>query len=920
MSLQRNVLVPAVVSLVAPLLAVPVALALPAGAAPPGTAPPGGAPSGAALPVRAADPGFLLTSTQPGGPGFAPAFVGNGYLAGRQPADGQGYGQVRLPGRTTPLPTQSQVHGFFARLDAVVDGKRTGLIERRAALPTWSTLAYSDGSGTYSLATGTVRGYRQTLDLRSGTLTTRLTWTSPAGRPVDLAYDVTPDRARRRAAVVRLTLVPRTTGPVTVSDILDGRGAELTVPRGVVHAGRTQAVRLATVGLGVTGTVASTLTPPAGTAVTPVARADRQTAAQAVRWRAVAGRRYTVTKSVGVATSSDTRDPYTAAVAASRAEARLGYAGMRVASDAAWARLWRVDIQVRGDPRLQRQVRAAFYSLLASVRADTPWAPSPGGLSSDGYNGHVFWDSETWMYPTLLATEPDVARATLRYRLDRLAAARRYAAETGSAGARFPWESALTGGEDTPVFARTGELEVHVSADVSLAFHQYWLATGDRGWLARDGWPVLSEVADYWVSRSVRNADGSASIRNVIPPDEYAEGVDDSVYTNVAARDALRFAGQAAALLGRRPDPRWAEVAGRLRVLFDQRLGVHPEYAGYPGDAVKQADVTLLSYPWENPQPRTVTQADLDYYVPRTDPGGPSMTDAIHSIVTSELGTPGCAAFSFTRRSVDPFVRAPYDQFSEARNGGAFTFTTGAGGFLQEFLYGYSGFRWRADRVRLDPSLPPQLAGVTLSALSWRGRVLRVQIGPRTTSVRLLSGAPAVVESPAGVRVLTAGSPVVLPTRRPDLTPTADTARCRPAVAAPATAEPAESAVDGTVSTAWLGDAPAATLRVDLGRTVPVGRVEVRRPAVSTVPGTEQGVTRPTVSAGEAVDVSTDGVTWRRLGVVTRPALRDVVSGGSRPARYVRLTALGGTADRPLVVGELDVRAGTGWPPPGPPT
>ena len=152
---------------------------------------------------------------------------------------------------------------------------------------------------------------------------------------------------------------------------------------------------------------------------------------------------------------------------------------------------------------------------------------------------------------------------------------------------------------------------------------------------------------------------------------------------------------------------------------------MHPEYAGYPGDAVKQADVTLLSYPWEHRQPRRVTRADLDYYVPRTDPGGPSMTDAIHSIVTSALGTPGCAAFTFTRRSVDPFLRPPYDQFAESRSGGAFTFTTGTGGFLQEFLYGYTGFRWRADRVRLDPSLPPQLTGVTASALHWRGRVLR---------------------------------------------------------------------------------------------------------------------------------------------------------------------------------------------------
>ena len=216
---------------------------------------------------------------------------------------------------------------------------------------------------------------------------------------------------------------------------------------------------------------------------------------------------------------------------------------------------------VSGDARLQRQVRASFFALLASVRGDTPWAPSPGGLSSDGYNGHVFWDSETWMYPSLLATEPAIARASLRYRFDRLRAARANATKTGWSGARYPWESALRGSEETPAFAKTGQLEIHVNADISLAVHQYWLATGDRHWLATRGWPMLKGIADYYADRATRNADGSYSIRDVIPPDEYAEGVDDSVYTNMSAarRAPLRTRGR----------PR----AGPARACEPERLG-----------------------------------------------------------------------------------------------------------------------------------------------------------------------------------------------------------------------------------------------------------------------------------------------------------------------------------------------------------
>src|SRR5262245_54647916 len=168
-------------------------------------APPSGAAPEHAPPVGRAHPGFVLTTTTPGGPGMAPAFVGNGYLAGRQPFDGQGFAEVQLPGQDDPLPTQSEVHGLYALgvPDAPPGSPAQPKVERRSALPAWSTLSYDDGSGAYRLSRGTVSGYRQSLDLRTGTLTTSLTWTSPAGKEVHLRYDVTPDRERRHAAVVR---------------------------------------------------------------------------------------------------------------------------------------------------------------------------------------------------------------------------------------------------------------------------------------------------------------------------------------------------------------------------------------------------------------------------------------------------------------------------------------------------------------------------------------------------------------------------------------------------------------------------------------------------------------------------------------------------------------------------------------------
>src|SRR5690349_7509768 len=208
----------------------------------------------AAAPAEAAPahhPGFVLTTTQPGGAGFAPAFVGNGYLAGRQPAEGQGFALVPVEGSDEPLRTQSEVHGLYALAPPVAPpgSPPQPPVERRAALPAWSTLSYDDGSGRYSLGAGHVDAYRQSLDVRTGTLTTAVTWTSPAGRTVALTYEVTPDRAHSHAAVVRLTIVPQFDGTVTVTDLLDGQAAELVDAAGSGHDGGTQWVRVATVGL-----------------------------------------------------------------------------------------------------------------------------------------------------------------------------------------------------------------------------------------------------------------------------------------------------------------------------------------------------------------------------------------------------------------------------------------------------------------------------------------------------------------------------------------------------------------------------------------------------------------------------------------------------------------------------------------------
>ncbi len=479
-----------------------------------------------------------------------------------------------------------------------------------------------------------------------------------------------------------------------------------------------------------------------------------------------------------------------------------GYPSLLAENTSAWSQLWSGRVDVLGNPTLATEVNASQFYLWSSTRAGVNWSISPAGLSSNGYDGHIFWDAETWMYPTLLAQHPELAAGMNNYRFERLGAAQQHAQATGYAGARFPWESALDGTEQIPPPVSVnseGLFEQHITADIALAQWQYYLATADRSWLASRGWPVISQAATFWASRVTPDASGHFHINGVTGPDEENPDVGDEAYTNVAAATTLRVATQAAQALGRSAPASWLQIANGLVVPVDPATQTHPEFAGYQGQLVKQADVTMLQYPWQQPMSATVAQHDLDYYVPRSDPGGPSMDDAINQIDTAALGTPGCASYVFTQRSIEPFMRDAFDQFSETRTGGAFTFTTGIGGFLQEFLYGYSGLRWNGSAVQLDPSLNAGIGGVVLRNLHWQGRTFTVDVGSSTTTVSLTSGSAMPVTVRGAAATVAAGHSLTIPTRRPDLTPTNDVVRCRPATAssAAAGADPL-AAVDGS--------------------------------------------------------------------------------------------------------------------------
>ncbi len=382
----------------------------------------------------------------------------------------------------------------------------------------------------------------------------------------------------------------------------------------------------------------------------------------------------------------------------------------------AWNKLWEGDIVVEGSTDITRDIRFALYHLYSFTRKGTGYSLSPMGLSGLGYNGHVFWDTELWMYPPILMLQPDIAKSILEYRYNRLDAAKQNAFSHGYEGAMYPWESADDGSEDTPVWALTGPFQHHITGCVSWAHWKYYQMTKDKRWLKEKGWPVIKAAAQFWASRVERNGSNQYDINNVIGANEWEENIDNNAFTNAMAIISLKNAEKAALELNITPDSDWNHVADNIPILtFDD--GTTKENRTYEGDMIKQADVNLLAYPLEYYKNETQIKKDLNYYSPRMSPEGPAMGVAILCILENQLGNVDEAEKIFST-SYKPNEVPPFGVISETAGGTNPYFATGAGGMLQAVISGFGGIRINDDGVyQIETQIPKSWKKLTIKGV-----------------------------------------------------------------------------------------------------------------------------------------------------------------------------------------------------------
>ena len=382
--------------------------------------------------------------------------------------------------------------------------------------------------------------------------------------------------------------------------------------------------------------------------------------------------------------------------------ARLeGVERLQQRSNDTWAELWKSDIQIEGDEQAQLDIRSMLYHLYAFNSTSSGFSASPMGLSGLGYNGHIFWDADTWMLPVLAVLQPQMAKNMIDYRFNRLQAARNNAFAHGYKGAMFPWESADSGVEETPVWALAGPFEHHISGCVALAAWQYYCVTQDINWLREKGWPLISETANFWLSRVEKRTDGKYIIRNVVGSDEYAENVDNDAFTNGVAKINLQNAYTVASILRFPVNPEWKNVANNL--YFEHfEDGTTREHATYNGENIKQADVNLLAYPLMLIKDTAQILKDLKYYqVKVPERNTPAMTQAIFSLLYTKLGKMDKAAHYFSDAYV-PNKLAPFAVLAETKGGDNPYFLTGAGGVLQSVLMGLGGIEITSTGIKLN--------------------------------------------------------------------------------------------------------------------------------------------------------------------------------------------------------------------------
>jgi alpha,alpha-trehalose phosphorylase len=730
--------------------------------------------------------------------------LANGHIGWRGNLDeGEPYG---LPGsylngvyEPRPLPYAEAGYGYPEAGQTVVNVTNAKLVR----------LLVDDQP--FDVRYGELRAHERTLDFRTGLLRRRVEWVSRGDRGVGvcsarlvslvqrsvaaISYEVRPLDAAVRVVVqselVANEAIPLSTGDPRVCAVLEAPlrpeshacgGAAATLS----HSTRTSGLRLASA-------MDHLVEGPSSLHVSAESFPDlgRVTVTATL----APGERLHLVKFVAYGWSAErsgpaVRDQVAAALAAAT---ETGWDGLVAEQRAYLDNFWAgADVEVDGDPEIQQAVRfALFHVLQAGARAGGRAIPAKG-LTGPGYDGHTFWDSETFVLPVLTYTAPEAVAYALRWRHSTLPMATERARQLGLGGAAFPWRT-ITGAECSGYWP-AGTAAFHIGADIAAAVVRYVEATGDEPFERKVGLELLAETARLWRSLGHHDAHGQFRIDGVTGPDEYSAVADNNVYTNLMAQHNLYAAADAAERHGDRArqlgvdeeeTAAWRDAAKAMFVPYDSSLGVHPQAEGFTSHEVWDFAGTspeqyplLLHFPYfDLYRKQVVKQADLvlamhlrgdaftdeekarnfAYYEGLTVRDS-SLSACTQAVMAAEVGHLGLAYDYLAEAALmdlDDLEQNTHDGLHIASLAGTWT----------AIVAGLAGMRERQGTLAFAPRLPPGIDRLAIGLLVQHRR-LRVEVTPETTTYRLVAGDPLQIFHDGEPASVPKDSPLIRPTRK----------------------------------------------------------------------------------------------------------------------------------------------------------
>lgn len=718
-------------------------------------------------------------------------FTGNGYLGVRGNLEEAG-GSAAQSGtiRGTYLNAFHDITeiAYGEKLNAFPETQQK-LVNLMDAQTVLIYLGEEDDRERFDLNEGEIVQYRRLLHMDKGYTERYVHWRSPRGKEIRLCFKRIVSFRDKELFVQEISLEPvNYYGAVTIVSVLQGdvsNFADPNDPRVGSGHGRLLRVTATKTEDGMAGIETETLRSKLRAACVSssrsslggksyiAARTDRhvETAlAFQLREKAV------VTK-VNIYTDSlrHGEAPLQAAFALSRKLSGLSFQEVAQSQRSYLDEFWRhADVGIGGDPALQEGIRFNLFHLLQSAGRDHQSNIAAKGLSGEGYEGHYFWDTEIYMLPVFLLTNPELARSLLLYRYSILDSARARAREMGHRqGALFPWRT-ISGGECSSYFP-AGTAQYHISADIAYSFVQYYLVTGDFEFIRQYGAEVLIETARLWMDTGHYHA-GEFRIDAVTGPDEYTAIVNNNYYTNAMAKYNLKWAARAVAEmkekapqeltalaasvgLGDRESDEWLKAAERMYLPYDSALHINPQDDTFlqkrvwdleatPADrfplllhyhpltlyryqVCKQADTVLAHFLLEDEQDESVIRASFHYYEKITTHDS-SLSSCVFSIMAAKIGELDKAYQYFmetARLDLDNTHGNTKDGLHMANMGGTW----------MAIVFGFAGLRIKDSGLSLAPLLPRQWDSYSFT-IFYLGRRLSVSVDRNGPRVTLLSG------------------------------------------------------------------------------------------------------------------------------------------------------------------------------------